>query len=168
MDPKSPMVDARLPDGSRVNVVIPPAALDGPIVTIRRFGTKRLTAQDLVSFGTLTPQICDFLEACVVSRLNVVVSGGTSSGKTTLLNVLSGFIPEDERVVTLEDSAELQLVQPHVVRLESRPPDSDGTGGIMIRPLFSQRLEARGFKLPPEIFGGGVAAALSGMRSGRR
>jgi pilus assembly protein CpaF len=167
VDRKAPMVDARLPDGSRVNIIIPPAALDGPTITIRKFGTKRLTVSDLISFGSLTPQIAEFLEACVVSRLNIVVSGGTGSGKTTLLNVLSGFIPEDERVVTLEDSAELQLAQPHVVRLEARPPDSDGTGGISIRDLVRNSLRMRPERIVVgEIRGGEAIDMLQAMNTG--
>jgi len=167
VDRKAPMVDARLPDGSRVNIIIPPAALDGPTITIRKFSTKRLTARDLVSFGTITFPIADFLEACVVSRLNIVVSGGTGSGKTTLLNVLSGFIPEDERVITLEDSAELQLVQPHVVRLEARPPDADGTGGISIRELVRNSLRMRPERIVVgEIRGGEAIDMLQAMNTG--
>lgn len=167
VDRKVPMVDARLPDGSRVNIIIPPAALDGPTITIRKFATKRLTPADLISFGSMTPQISEFLEACVVSRLNIVVSGGTGSGKTTLLNVLSGFIPEDERVVTLEDSAELQLVQPHVVRLEARPPDSDGTGGISIRDLVRNSLRMRPERIVVgEIRGGEAIDMLQAMNTG--
>ncbi len=122
IDELSPMVDARLPDGSRVNAVIPPLAVDGPLLTIRKFAKKPLKAQDLVGFGSLSGQIAELLRSCVRARLNVLIAGGTGSGKTTLLNVLSGFIPEDERIVTIEDSAELRLGQPHVCRLESRPP----------------------------------------------
>lgn len=121
VDESSPMVDARLPDGSRVNIVIPPIALNGPTVTIRKFSKKPFTVEDLIRFGTITRPIANFLEACVKGRLNVVVSGGTGSGKTTLLNVLSGFIPDDERIITVENAAELQLRQEHVVSLESKP-----------------------------------------------
>src|SRR5438874_8110206 len=130
---KSPMVDARLPDGSRVNAVIAPCAIDGPSITIRKFGKGKLGVADLIKFGSMTQPVADFLKACVVARLNIVVAGGTGSGKTTLLNVLSGFIPEDERIVTIEDAAELKLHQEHVVRLEVARPGPDGTGGISIR-----------------------------------
>ena len=143
IDADSPLVDARLPDGSRVNAVIPPVAIDGPSITIRKFSTKRLTADDLISFGSMTPQISEFLEACVITRLNVVVSGGTGSGKTTLLNVLSGFIPEDERIVTIEDSAELKLNQEHVVRLEAKKPNVDGKGEVSIRDCVKNALRMR-------------------------
>ena len=167
VDRKIPMVDARLPDGSRVNIIIPPAALDGPTITIRKFATKKLTVDDLISFGSMTPQIADFLKACVVSRLNIVVSGGTGSGKTTLLNVLSGFIPEDERVITLEDSAELQLGQPHIVRLEARPPDPDGTGGVSIRDLVKNSLRMRPERIVVgEIRGGESIDMLQAMNTG--
>ncbi len=167
VDRKVPMVDARLPDGSRVNIIIPPAAIDGPTITIRKFATKKLTIEDLVKFGSMTPQIADFLKACVVSRLNIVVSGGTGSGKTTLLNVLSSFIPEDERVVTLEDSAELQLGQPHVVRLEARPPDPDGTGGVSIRDLVKNSLRMRPERIVVgEIRSGEAIDMLQAMNTG--
>ena len=143
VDRNSPMVDARLPDGSRVNAVIPPCAVDGPSITIRKFNEDKLTVEDLVSFGTLTPHMAEFLEACVQARLNTVVAGGTGSGKTTTLNVLSSFIPSDERIVTIEDSAELQLHQEHVVRLEAKPPDLDGTGQVTIRDLVRNSLRMR-------------------------
>src|SRR5256884_7298898 len=126
VDEASPIVDARLPDGSRVNVVIPPISLIGPCITIRKFSKEKLRVDDLIRFGSMTPEIAEFLRACVVARLNIVVSGGTGSGKTTLLNVLSSFIPDDERIVTVEDAAELQLRQDHVVRLEARPADIEG------------------------------------------
>ena len=135
IDESSPTVDARLPDGSRVNAVIRPIALCGPTITIRKFSKKPLTVEDLIRFGSMTPEIAEFLRACVISRLNIVVSGGTGSGKTTLLNVLSGFIPNDERIVTIENAAELQLRQEHVVSLESRPPNIEGRGEITIRDL---------------------------------
>ncbi|MBM4423825.1 MAG: CpaF family protein [Chloroflexi bacterium] len=167
VDRKVPMVDARLPDGSRVNIIIPPAAIDGPTVTIRKFAAKKLTADDLIAFGSMTPQIADLLKACVVSRLNIVVSGGTGSGKTTLLNVLSGFIPEDDRVITLEDSAELQLNQPHVVRLEARPPDPDGSGGVTIRDLVKNSLRMRPERIVVgEIRGGESIDMLQAMNTG--
>ena len=129
------MVDARLKDGSRVNVIIPPLALNGPTMTIRKFSKKPFTAQNLIDFGSAAPKMLDFLEACVKGRLNVVVAGGTGSGKTTLLNVLSSFIPEEERIVTIEDSAEIKLNQDHVVTLESRPANTEGRGQVDIRDL---------------------------------
>ncbi len=138
-----PMADARLPDGSRVNVIIPPCALNGPTITIRKFPARRLTVEDLIRFGTMTPEMAEFLRACVIARLNIVVSGGTGSGKTTLLNVLSAFIPEDERIVTIEDAAELQLQQRHVVRLEAAPALPDGTGRVTIRDLVINALRMR-------------------------
>jgi len=143
IDRKQPLVDARLPDGSRVNAVIPPATLNGPTITIRKFPAKRLSVQDLIEYGTLSQHMADFLEACVVARLNIVVAGGTGSGKTTLLNVLSSFIPEDERIVTVEDSAELQLQQKHVVRLETTPPLPEGGGQVTIRDLVVNSLRMR-------------------------
>ena len=143
VDRKTPMVDARLPDGSRVNAIIPPTALNGPTITIRKFPAKRIGPQDLINFGSVTPQMLELLKACVVGRLNVVVSGGTGSGKTTLLNVLSSFIPDDERIVTIEDAAELQLQQSHVVRLEAKPPEFDGTGQVTIRDLVKNSLRMR-------------------------
>jgi len=142
-DESSPMVDARLPDGSRVNAIIPPLSLIGPVITIRKFSRNPLTTDDLIGFGTLTPDMVQFLKACVESRLNVIVSGGTGSGKTTLLNVLSGFIPDDERIVTIEDSAELQLRQDHVVTLESRPANVEGKGRVAIRDLVINALRMR-------------------------
>jgi pilus assembly protein CpaF len=142
-DETSPMVDARLPDGSRVNAIIPPLSLVGPVVTIRKFSKTPLTDQDLIRFGTLTPEMVEFLRACVSARLNIVVSGGTGSGKTTLLNVLSSFIPNDERIVTIEDAAELQLRQEHVVTLESRPANIEGKGRITIRELVANALRMR-------------------------
>jgi pilus assembly protein CpaF len=143
VDRKWPMVDARLPDGSRVNVIIPPTAIDGPTITIRKFSKKRLIVDDLIKFGSLTPAMSEFLRACVLARLNVIVAGGTGSGKTTLLNVLSNAIPDDERIVSIEDSAELQLAKPHIVRLEARPADPDGTGKVTIRDLVINALRMR-------------------------
>ena len=143
IDESSPYVDARLPDGSRVNAVIPPIALNGPTLTIRIFAKTPLTIENLIEFGTITPEAVEFCRACVVARLNVVVSGGTGSGKTTLLNVLSGFIPESERIVTVENAAELQLRQEHVVTLESRPPNIEGKGEISIRDLVVNCLRMR-------------------------
>ena len=142
-DETSPMVDARLPDGSRVNAVIPPLAIDGANVSIRRFGTDPLTWDDYIRFKSCTPEIRDFLEACVRARLNIIVLGGTGSGKTTLLNNLSSFIPEEDRIVTMEDAAELRLRQPHVVRLESRPPNIEGKGAVAIRELLINSLRMR-------------------------
>ena len=143
LDESVPMVDARLPDGSRVNAIIEPLSLNGPTVTIRRFGTRRLTADDLLEKGSANRQVLDFLKACVESRLNIVISGGTGSGKTTFLNILSSFLPLRERIVTIEDAAELCLNQPHVVRLESRPANLEGAGQITIRDLVRNALRMR-------------------------
>jgi pilus assembly protein CpaF len=143
IDESCPMVDARLPDGSRVNAVIPPVAVDGPILSIRRFGAVPLTAAQLVRNLTWTEGMCEFLQACVIARLNIVVSGGTGAGKTTLLNVLSSFIPEKERIVTIEDAAELRLQQAHTVRMETRPPNMEGVGAIRIRHLVINALRMR-------------------------
>jgi pilus assembly protein CpaF len=143
VDESSPLVDARLPDGSRVNVVIRPIALNGPTITIRKFETDPLGVEDLIRFGSMTPEIADFLRACVMGRLNSVVSGGTGSGKTTLLNVLSSFIPNDERIITVENAAELQLQQDHVVTLESRPANIEGAGAITIQDLVVNCLRMR-------------------------
>jgi pilus assembly protein CpaF len=143
VDESSPMVDARLPDGSRVNAIVPPLAIDGSALTIRKFSADPLTVQDLISFGSLSPATASFLEACVRGRLNVIVSGGTGAGKTTTLNVLSSFIPSDERIVTIEDAAELQLKQDHVVRLESRPSNIEGKGEVSIRDLVRNSLRMR-------------------------
>ncbi|HVP11289.1 MAG TPA: CpaF family protein [Phycisphaerae bacterium] len=142
-DEVSPMVDARLKDGSRVNAVIPPLAIDGPSMSIRRFGADPITWDDYVRFKSVTPQIVDFLRACVIARLNILIVGGTGSGKTTLLNNLSAFIPDTDRIVTIEDAAELQLRQPHVVRLESRPANIEGKGRISIRELLINALRMR-------------------------
>jgi pilus assembly protein CpaF len=143
VDESSPMVDARLTDGSRVNAIIPPLSLVGPVITIRKFSASPFTTDDLIRFGTATADMFDFLRACVEARLNVFVSGGTGSGKTTTLNVLSSFIPNDERIVTIEDAAELQLRQEHVVTLESRPPNIEGKGAIPIRELVRNALRMR-------------------------
>ena len=143
VDESSPMVDARLPDGSRVNAIIPPLAIDGPSLSIRRFGTDPLKITDLIEFKALTPALAQFIEAAVKSRLNILVAGGTGAGKTTLLNCLSAFIPHDERIVTIEDSAELIIQQPHVVRLETRPPNIEGKGEITIRHLVKNSLRMR-------------------------
>jgi pilus assembly protein CpaF len=167
VDHESPLVDARLPDGSRVNAVIPPVAIDGPSITIRKFSSKRLTIDDLINFGSITPQIAEFLKACVVSRMNVVVSGGTGSGKTTLLNVLSGFIPDDERIVTIEDAAELNLSQEHVVRLEAKKPNIDGKGEVTIRDLVKNSLRMRPERIVVgECRGGEALDMLQAMNTG--
>ncbi|MEZ5518069.1 MAG: CpaF family protein [Gammaproteobacteria bacterium] len=155
VDESSPMVDARLEDGSRVNVIIPPASVDGPILSIRKFSVDPLVMDDLVGLKTLTPPMAQFLSAAVRSRVNVLISGGTGSGKTTLLNALSGYIPDDERVVTIEDSAELQLQRAHVVRLETRPPNIEGEGEITQRELVNNSLRMR----PDRIIVGEVRGA---------
>ena len=143
VDEASPMVDARLADGSRVNAIIPPLSLVGPVLTIRKFGKKPITAQQLLQFGSMTPDMLHFLEACVKGKLNIVVAGGTGSGKTTLLNVLSSYIPEDERIVTIEDAAEVQLKQNHVITLEARPANLEGKGAVTIRNLVKNALRMR-------------------------
>jgi pilus assembly protein CpaF len=143
VDESSPMVDARLPDGSRINAIIPPLALDGPALSIRRFGKRRYSMDDLVAKETLTPEMVEFLQTVVRARLNILVCGGTGSGKTTMLNCLSAFIPENERIVTIEDSAELSLQQPHVVRLETRPPNVEGKGEVTQRDLVKNALRMR-------------------------
>lgn len=143
VDEASPMVDARLADGSRVNAIIPPLSLVGPVLTIRKFGKKPITSQQLLQFGSLTPDMLRFLEACVKGKLNIVVAGGTGSGKTTLLNVLSSYIPEDERIVTIEDAAEVQLKQEHVITLEARPANLEGKGAVTIRNLVKNALRMR-------------------------
>jgi len=155
VDESSPYVDARLPDGSRVNIVIPPISLVGPVVTIRKFFKTPLTVDDLIRFGSITPEAVQFLEACVKARLNIVISGGTGSGKTTLLNILSSFIPADERIITIENAAELQLRQEHVVTLESRPPNIEGRGEVTIRQLVINALRMR----PDRIIVGEVRGA---------
>jgi pilus assembly protein CpaF len=143
VDEASPMVDARLPSGYRVNATIPPLSLDGPLLTIRKFAQTPYTAQDLIANGTLTPKLVNFLKACVEARVNIVISGGTGTGKTTLLNVVSAFIPTNERIVTIEDTAELQLKQEHVVRMEKRPPNVEGKGEVTIRQLVINALRMR-------------------------
>ncbi len=155
IDESSPMVDARLADGSRVNAIIPPLAIDGPALTIRKFAKTRLTIADLVSFGTLSPDAAEFLAACVSGRLNILISGGTGSGKTTLLNVLSSMIANDERIITIEDAAELQLDQEHLIRLESRPANLEGRGEVAIRDLVRNALRMR----PDRIIVGEVRGA---------
>src|SRR5215211_2927161 len=143
VDETSPMVDARLPDGSRVNAIIPPLALDGASVSIRRFGANPLKLEDLLNYKAFTPEMAMLMEACIKARLNIVISGGTGCGKTTLLNTLSSFIPHDERVITIEDAAELQLQQEHVVRLETRPPNIEGKGAVTCRDLVKNALRMR-------------------------
>jgi len=161
------MVDARLADGSRVNAVIPPLAIDGPSLTGRTFAKHRLTVDDMISFGTLTSEATDFLSACVAGRLNILISGGTGTGKTTLLNVLSSFIPEGERIVTIEDAVELQLQQDHVVRLESRPPNIEGKGAITIRDLVRNSLRMRPDRIVVgECRGGESLDMLQAMNTG--
>ncbi len=167
IDEDHPTVDARLPDGSRVNAVIPPVAVDGPCITIRKFSKDKLTVEQLVEFGSLTEEMAEFLRACVVARLNVVVSGGTGSGKTTLLNVLSSFIPSDERIITIEDAAELQLQQEHVVRLETKPPSLDGKGEVTIRDLVRNALRMRPDRIVVgEVRGGEALDMLQAMNTG--
>lgn len=167
IDESSPMVDARLPNGSRVNAIIPPLALDGPTITIRKFSEHPYSVKDLINFGTLTPNMAMFIRACVESRLNIVVSGGTGSGKTTTLNVLSSFIPDDERIVTIEDAAELQLEQDHVVRLETRPANVEGKGGIAIRDLVKNSLRMRPDRIVVgEVRGGEALDMLQAMNTG--
>jgi pilus assembly protein CpaF len=167
IDESSPMVDARLADGSRVNAVIPPIALDGSMLTIRKFSADPMTASDLISFGTLTPPASDFLTACVRGRMNVLVSGGTGSGKTTTLNVLSSAIPDDERIVTIEDAAELQLNQLHVLRLESRPSNVEGKGQVTIRDLVRNSLRMRPDRIViGEVRDGAALDMLQAMNTG--
>ena len=167
IDESAPLVDARLADGSRVNAVIPPLALKGPCITIRKFPSRRLTLDDLVGFGALTRQMATFLERAVTVRANIVIAGGTGSGKTTLLNVLSGSIPAHERVVTIEDAAELQLVQRHVVSLESRPPNMEGEGAVTIRDLVKNALRMRPDRIVVgECRGGEALDMLQAMNTG--
>ena len=167
IDESSPMVDARLPDGSRVNAIIPPSAVDGPLVSIRRFAVNPLQVKDLIELQTLTPPMADLLDALARAKVNILISGGTGSGKTTLLNILSGFIPADERIITIEDAAELQLRQPHVARLETRPPNIEGRGEITQRTLVRNALRMR----PDRIILGEVRGAealdmLAAMNTG--
>ncbi len=167
IDESSPMVDARLPDGSRVNAIIPPLSLNGPSITIRKFSERPFTVRDLINFGTMTPEVAMFLKACVEARLNIVVSGGTGSGKTTTLNVISSFIPDDERIVTIEDAAELQLAQEHVVRLETRPPNIEDKGAITIRDLVRNSLRMRPDRIVVgEVRSGEALDMLQAMNTG--
>jgi pilus assembly protein CpaF len=167
IDESSPMVDARLPDGSRVNAIIPPLALDGPMLSIRRFSVKPLTVTDLVRLRSLTPPLSALLDALSKAKVNILISGGTGSGKTTLLNVLSGFIPTDERIVTIEDAAELQLQQPHVIRLETRPPNIEGKGEISQRALVKNALRMRPDRIIlGEVRGSEALDMLQAMNTG--
>ena len=167
VDESSPMVDARLVDGSRVNAIIPPISLVGPVITIRKFAASPFTVDDLIRFGTATPEMFDFLKACVEARLNLFVSGGTGSGKTTTLNVLSSFVPNDERIVTIEDAAELQLRQEHVVTLESRPANIEGKGAVTIRDLVRNALRMRPDRIiVGECRGGEALDMLQAMNTG--
>src|SRR5262245_38535915 len=167
IDEVSPMVDARLPDGSRVNAIVPPLALDGPSLSIRRFGTDPLKMEDLLSFGSIIPDMAEFLEAAIDSRLGILISGGTGAGKTTLLNALSAYIPEDERLVTIEDSAELILKHRHRVRLETRPPNAEGTGEVTQRDLVRNALRMRPDRIiVGEVRGPEVWDMLQAMNTG--
>lgn len=167
IDESSPMVDARLQDGSRVNAIIPPLSLDGPVLSIRRFGAEPLRMSALIENKALTKDIAEMLEMCVKARLNVLISGGTGAGKTTLLNALSAYIPEDERIVTIEDSAELQLQQPHVVRLETRPPNIEGRGEVTQRDLVRNSLRMRPNRIViGEVRGGETIDMLQAMNTG--
>jgi pilus assembly protein CpaF len=167
VDEASPYVDARLPDGSRVNAIIPPLAIDGPALTIRKFSADPYQADDLIEFGTMTSPVGKFLEACVRGKINIMVSGGTGAGKTTTLNVLSSFIPDDERILTIEDAAELKLQQPHVVRLEARPPNIEGRGSVTIRDLVRNALRMRPDRIVVgEVRGAEALDMLQAMNTG--
>jgi pilus assembly protein CpaF len=167
IDEASPMVDARLPDGSRVNVIIPPLSLQGPVLTIRKFSAEALSAADLVLLNTLTPELVDVLHACVAGKLNILISGGTGVGKTTLLNILSSFIPNGERIISIEDAAELRLQQPHVVALESRPPNIEGQGEVRIRDLVRNALRMRPDRIVVgEVRGAETVDMLQAMNTG--
>jgi len=167
VDADNPAVDARLPDGSRVNAIIPPVAMDGPSITIRKFPKDRLGIQQLIEYGSLTGNMATFLRACVLARLNIIISGGTGSGKTTLLNALSGYIPENERIVTIEDSAELQLQQDHVLRLETKSASIDGHGGMTVRDLVRNSLRMRPDRIVVgECRGGEALDMLQAMNTG--
>jgi len=167
VDESSPMVDARLPDGSRVNIIIPPLSLDGPCISIRKFAKSVFSGEDLFRLDTLNPEMLDLLRACVLARLNIVISGGTSSGKTTLLNVLSSYLPNRERIVTIEDAAELQLNQRHVIRLEARPANVEGRGEVPIRRLVINALRMRPDRIVVgEVRGGEALDMLQAMNTG--
>jgi pilus assembly protein CpaF len=167
VDESSPYVDARLADGSRVNAIIPPLAIHGSALTIRKFSADPLTSEDLIQFGTMTRELAELLEGCVRGRMNLLVSGGTGAGKTTMLNVLSGFVPEDERIITIEDSAELRLQQPHVISLEYRPPNIEGEGEVTIRDLVRNALRMRPDRIVVgEVRGGETLDMLQAMNTG--
>jgi len=167
VDADSPTVDARLPDGSRVNAVVRPVSIDGPSITIRKFRKDKLKAEDLIAFGSITKQMSDFLEACVRARFNIVISGGTGSGKTTLLNVVSGFIPDAERIITIEDAAELQLQQDHVMRMETKAANADGMHAVSIRELVKNSLRMRPDRIVVgEVRGGEALDMLQAMNTG--
>ena len=167
VDADSPTVDARLPDGSRVNAVIPPVSIDGPSITIRKFKKDKLSIEQLIQYGSLTANMAEFIRACVLAHLNIVISGGTGSGKTTLLNVLSGFIPEEERIVTIEDAAELQLQQDHVLRMETKVPNTDGKGAVTTRDLVRNSLRMRPDRIVVgECRGGEALDMLQAMNTG--
>jgi pilus assembly protein CpaF len=167
IDSESPTVDARLPDGSRVNAVIDPVAIDGPTITIRKFQRGKLSVDQLIAYGSLTANMAEFLRACVIARFNILISGGTGSGKTTLLNVLSGYIPEDERIVTIEDAAELKLQQDHVVRMETKPPNTEGRNTVTIRDLVKNSLRMRPDRIVVgECRGGEALDMLQAMNTG--
>ncbi|MBC8335448.1 MAG: CpaF family protein [Anaerolineales bacterium] len=167
VDEDSPTVDARLPDGSRVNAVVLPVAIDGPSITIRKFGKDKLSVSQLIDFDSITKNMAEFLRACVLARLNIIISGGTGSGKTTLLNILSSFIPETERIVTIEDAAELRLQQDHIVRLETKPTNAEGFGGVSIRDLVRNSLRMRPDRIViGEVRGGEALDMLQAMNTG--
>ncbi len=167
VDADTPTVDARLPDGSRVNAVIPPVAIDGPSITIRKFKKDKLSIQQLIEYGSITQNMAEFVRACVIARLNIVISGGTGSGKTTLLNVLSSYIPEEERIVTIEDAAELQLQQDHVMRMETKVANTDGRGAVTIRDLVRNSLRMRPDRIVVgEVRGGEALDMLQAMNTG--
>jgi len=167
VDSDSPTVDARLPDGSRVNAVVRPVAIDGPSITIRKFRKDKLKVEDLINFGSITRQMADFLFACVKARFNIIISGGTGSGKTTLLNVLSGFIPENERIITIEDAAELQLQQDHVMRMETKAANAEGRNAVTIRELVKNSLRMRPDRIVVgEVRGGEALDMLQAMNTG--
>jgi pilus assembly protein CpaF len=167
IDESVPYVDARLPDGSRVNAIIPPLALNGPVLTIRKFSKRKLTIDDLIKSRSITADAADYLKSAVIKRKNIIVSGGTGSGKTTLLNILSSFIPEDERIITIEDSAELQLAQEHVIRLEARPANIEGKGAVTIRDLVKNCLRMRPDRIiVGECRGGETLDMLQAMNTG--
>jgi pilus assembly protein CpaF len=167
VDADSPTVDARLPDGSRVNAVIRPVSIDGPSITIRKFKKDKLSIQQLIDYGSLNPQMAEFIRACVLAHLNIVISGGTGSGKTTLLNVLSSFIPEEERIITIEDAAELQLQQDHVLRMETKIANTDGKGAVSIRDLVRNSLRMRPDRIVVgECRGGEALDMLQAMNTG--